>query len=706
MMDLDPSISAVLGEEDGRAPPPIHHATPGYQSFFENAVEGIYRTTVDGRYLDANQSLANIYGYESPAALKAAIADIAAQLYVNPKCRVAFREAVERDGFVRGFEARARRADGRLIWITENARCVRDARGGILYFEGTVEDITAKKEADEQIRMSAAVFENVADGIVILDNDKVVRAVNPAYEAMTDCPAADIVGRRLDLLADGFHEKTFLQHVWAEIEERGRWSGDATCWRRTGDPFVAAVSMIAVPGIDPGSRLTVITCSDISSRKRQEARIWHHANYDLLTELPNRHLTTEHLQQAMLQADRGRASVAVLYLDIDDFKQVNDALGHTAGDELLRLVTRRLRSCTRHSDVIGRIGGDEFLLVAAGVSGPSGVGELCEKIHNGFQEPFMIGAREIHCRPSIGVALYPADGADAETVIRNADVAMYEAKRNKSLRFVMFRKEMQASRAFSLDIRNDLARAIERGELDLYFQPKFNNRLGRIVGAEALLRWRHPTRGMVMPNDFISLAESSGLIVSIGAWTLREGCRQLAHWRANGVPLDSLSINLSPRQFLDPGLLASVEDALTRSGLPPSALELELTEGAMAVDVDHSIEILNGLKRIGVRLSIDDFGTGYSSLMRLKTLPIDVLKIDQSFVRDLGKTAADDEIVKAIIDLARVLGFSVVAEGVETAEQVAVLGARDCHTLQGYLFGRPIHSSAFAAVFQSLGSLN
>ncbi len=671
-----------------------------YRSIFENAVEGIYQTTVEGRYLRVNPALAKVYGYDTTEDLIKGLTDIAGQLYVDPTRRDDFKRIMSDDGVVRDFEAQVYRADHSVIWITENARCVRGSDGSIMFYEGTVEDITRRKSDEEQIKLLAKVFDSVGDGILIVDRSLTIKAVNPAYEAITSFSAEELVGTKLDILAPGYHEKTFLPSVWAELNARGHWSGEATCRRLNGSPFVAALSLAAVDGSGDAPGHFIVTCSDISFRKKQEQRIRHQANYDLLTQLPNRWLATERLEQAILLAQRQKSGLAVLYLDLNGFKQVNDGMGHQAGDELLRLVAKRLRASTRLSDVVGRLGGDEFIIGASDLTYPKAGSNLAHKILYNFADPFVISGREIYCLPSIGVAHYPNDGNTADLLVRNADMAMYAAKQNKARPVVVFEPHMLSVAEERLDIENDLRRALARQEFVLYYQPKVDSTTHEILGAEALVRWQHPEKGFVPPGSFISLAEECGLITAIGEWTLREACNQFVRWQAEGTPIKSVSVNLSPLQFLDRNLVDVVQRIIVETKMPPGSLELELTEGAMSVDIEQAITTLGNLRALGVKLSIDDFGTGYSSLAYLKRLPIDVVKIDRSFVKDLGKTAADGQIVGAIITLADRLGFNVVAEGVETDEQADLLKASQCELLQGYLFSKPVDPAAFSALFK------
>ncbi|TAL00439.1 MAG: bifunctional diguanylate cyclase/phosphodiesterase [Rhodospirillaceae bacterium] len=672
-----------------------------YRSIFENAVEGIYQTTIDGQYIRVNPALAQIYGFASPADLIVNLTDIAGQLYVDPTRRDDFKQAMAEAGTVRDFEAQVYRADRSVIWITENARCVRAPDGAILYYEGTVEDITRRKADEENIRLLATVFDSVGEGILIVDGDLVVKAVNPAYEAICGLDAAALVNRPLDLLAKGFHDNSFVPAILHDVETHGHWSGEATCQRRNGEFYLAALSVYVVRGREDDTSQMIVTCTDITFRKEQEHRIWHHANFDLLTELPNRWLMTERLQQHMLRAARKRTGLAVLFLDLNGFKQINDSLGHQAGDELLRLVARRLKACTRLSDAVGRLGGDEFLIVAPDATDAHGGAHLAEKILYTFADPFRLADREIFCVPAIGITYYPEHGSTADDLIRNADVAMYEAKRNRGRPFATFAPQMLEVSARRLEVEHDLHRAFENREFVLYYQPKVDAHTGRVVGAEALVRWYHPKRGIVPPSEFIPLAEECGLITALGEWTLREACEQLTKWQAEGIPIASVSVNLSPRQFVDASLISVVQRILQQTAIDPACLELELTEGAMSVDIEKAIFTLQSLKALGLRLSIDDFGTGYSSLTYLKRLPVDVVKIDQSFVRDLEDHTADSKIIAAIIGLADVLGFDVVAEGVETEKQVEILRLTRCDVFQGYLYSRPVTASQFAAFTQA-----
>jgi len=675
--------------EDGR------RESDPYRSMFDNAVVGIYQTTVDGRYLRVNPALARIYGYETPEALIRHLTDIAGQLYVDAGDRALFAEKMARDGKVQQFEARVYRRDGSILWILEDARCVRDADGAILYYEGVVTDITGRRQVEQKNRLLATVFESVVEGIVVIDDALVVQAANPAFEIIVGQSREDLIGRPLGLLGSGASNRRFLEHVCAEAARTGRWEGEAICWRQSGDEFPARLSTSVVRNPAGGLEHHVLVCTDITVRKQQEERIRYQANYDALTALPNRRMLHDRLGQAIVRARQSGNRVVIAFLDLDRFKQINDTLGHRAGDDLLRLVARRLRSSLRHSDTVGRFGGDEFIVVAPEVSDLRAVEGIAEKIVYAFSEPFPLAERTLYCSPSIGLAVFPDDGDSADVLIRNADAAMFEAKRNKPRHYARYQVRSGAKEGSRLDIEHDLRGAVGRGEFDLYFQPKLALGDGTISGAEALIRWHHPRMGLVSPAQFIPIAEDTGVIHEIGQWTLAEACAQLGRWRRGGLMLPSISVNLSPRQFNARNIISLATRSVAEAEIEAGLLDLELTESAMTVDIEGAVQTMTGLKRAGVRLSIDDFGTGYSSLSYLKRFPIDTLKVDRSFVKDLDTCTADRAIVEAVVTLGRSLGCQVVAEGVETVGQREALERCGCTHIQGYLISPPLAVTAF-----------
>jgi diguanylate cyclase (GGDEF)-like protein len=440
---------------------------------------------------------------------------------------------------------------------------------------------------------------------------------------------------------------------------------------------------------------------DITERKLAEERIRHMAHHDELTGLPNRSLIRDRLEQAIRHARRHGRSVAVAFIDLDGFKLVNDGLGHNAGDDLLKVIGARMAGCMRRDDMLGRFGGDEFVIILSDhPDDPMSVAPVLEKIRHAVNEPVLLEGQEVQVSCSMGVAMYPRDGDDPNTLMMNADAAMYRAKDLGKNAFQFYAREMNASVEENLVLLEGLRSALEHSQFSLLYQPKVDLRSGRIFGVEALIRWQHPEHGMVPPARFIALAEESGLIIPIGDWVLQTACRQAKAWCDAGLPPVTMSVNVSPRQFEEKRLVERVAQALHDSGLPASALEIEVTEGLIMRDLAQSVGKMGELKAMGVALSIDDFGTGYSSLSALKTFPISTLKIDKSFVSDLADNAGDQAIALAVISLGHRLNLRVLAEGVETEQQRRFLLENDCDEMQGYLFSRPLPAPEVAGLLR------
>jgi diguanylate cyclase (GGDEF)-like protein/PAS domain S-box-containing protein len=445
---------------------------------------------------------------------------------------------------------------------------------------------------------------------------------------------------------------------------------------------------------------------DVTERKAQEARIEHLAYHDALTGLPNRAMLMDRLAQALSQAQRRDQQVAVLFIDLDRFKLVNDSLGHAVGDQLLQEIARRLRGALREDDTVARVGGDEFQVITSNVAGSVDVARIAEKLMRALGEPFTLEGQELHVTASIGVSLFPRDGASGELLLKYADTALYEAKGEGRNGYRFFSPEMNAQAHGRLRLENDLRRAVERHELVLHYQPQLDLATGEVCAVEALVRWRHPVRGLVLPNAFIPMAEETGLVLGIGKWVLDEACRQVAEWQRGGLA-DNLSplrvaVNISARQLQRPGLDGAVRRALSRSGLAPQCLELEITESSVMLDPQHAQSVLQSLRDLGVQLSIDDFGTGYSSLAYLKRLPLDRLKIDRSFIGGIPADSDDAAIVETIIVMTHKLGLRVIAEGVETLEQRLQLVRQGCDEMQGFLLAHPVPAEELPPLLKKL----
>jgi diguanylate cyclase (GGDEF)-like protein len=457
---------------------------------------------------------------------------------------------------------------------------------------------------------------------------------------------------------------------------------------------------------EPDVEGLVVTARDIAPRKAFEQQLIRQAFQDSLTLLPNRALFRDRLEQALIRAARRQARVGLLYLDLDNFKLINDGLGHQAGDELLVEAAKRLQACVRGEDTVARLGGDEFVILLGSATEAEAV-LAAERVEQQFRRPFKIDGRDFVTTVSVGIALGDAGHDRPDLLLRNADIAMYLAKAGGRARHVVFQAGMQTDSLSRLDLENDLREAVGRGEMRVHYQPIVILDSGRVTEVEALLRWQHPTRGLMAPADFIAIAEESGLIVPIGQWVLEEACRQVAAWQAE-FPADpklTISVNLSPRQFQQSNLVDQVSGALRAAGLAPTGLKLEITEGAIMRDVEATIKTLWQLKRLGVQLAIDDFGTGYSSLASLKRLPLDILKIDHSFINGIGHDPEDTAIVRAIILLAKSLHLSVTGEGIETAEQAALLRGWACEHGQGYFFSRPMEGAALTEMLRACGHI-
>jgi len=550
-------------------------------------------------------------------------------------------------------------------------------------------DISDRKRSEEALRLYAKVFENSGEAIMITDRDNRIVAVNQALVRDTGYARADLLGRDPRVLASQRTPRDTYRAMWSALQETGYWQGELWDQRKDGVtyPKWAAISAIR----DDAGELTnyIASFTDISERKAAEARIDHLAHHDALTGLYNRYNLETRLAQSLLAARRENRLLAVMFIDLDRFKIINDTLGHGAGDQLLVEVARRLGDCVRESDIVARLGGDEFVVALTSLGCDMDAALIAAKILGELSHPYTIDGRLLHSTPSIGISMFPFNGEDSETLMKNADTAMYHAKEKGRHNFQFFTPAMTAAATERMELERDLRGALAKREYELHYQPQVCARSGRLRGAEALIRWRHPERGLIPPDRFIPIAEETGVIEAIGAWVLDEACRQKAAWRAAGLTDLRVAVNLSAVQLRSPALVATVEAAMAAHGVGRDELELEITESAAMEDPERAIGQLKALRDLGVALAIDDFGTGYSSLAYLKLLPIHTLKLDRAFVRDIESDENDAAISAATIALARNLGLKVVAEGVETESQRTFLSHHDCDLLQGYLFGRP-----------------
>jgi diguanylate cyclase (GGDEF)-like protein/PAS domain S-box-containing protein len=561
---------------------------------------------------------------------------------------------------------------------------------GRVVLQATVRDVSERKRAEGRLRLAAGVFDGSHDGIMVVDRYRKIIAVNPAFTRITGYAPEEVVGQTPRVLSSGRHGREFYETMWAAIERDAAWEGEL--WNRRKDgltyPEWLSISIIRDTAGEVSHYIGVF--SDISSQKADQERIHFLAYYDALTQLPNRSLLADRFQQAAAMVQRSRRMLAVLFIDLDRFKQVNDSLGHQTGDELLKVVAERLADCLRESDTLARLGGDEFVLLLPDTEVAEDAVVVAEKCKCALSLPVMVAGHELRVTPSIGIALCPQDGETLDVLLRNADTAMYAAKDAGRNTFQFFTGDMNARIFARMLLESEMRQGLERGEFVLHYQPQVDVGRGRIIGVEALVRWQHPTQGLVYPGSFIAVAEETGLIVPLGDWVLRQACQQNAAWQAAGLPPIVVAINVSALQFRMKDFYASIMAGMMLAGLDARWLELELTESILIEDVDETLRMLDRLKGLGVSLSVDDFGTGYSSLSYLKRFPVDKLKVDQSFVRDLTDDADDRAIAASIIAMGHRLGLRVVAEGVETAEHLAILRDEHCDEYQGYFFSRPV----------------
>ncbi len=558
------------------------------------------------------------------------------------------------------------------------------------------EQKTSLAESAEKLRLSAKVFERSWESIVIADAGMHIISVNSAFTEMTGYAAADVLGRPLQVLCAEQDEGGFSRRIGQDLKQADHWQGELQHRRRNGATYPAWLHVSVIRDAENRPGHYIVGFLDISDRKLAEERIEYMAFHDPLTGLPNRRLAMERLELAIALADRSGSRTALMFLDLDNFKTINDSFGHAIGDLLLQAVAARLMTCIRDSDTICRQGGDEFLVVLGNANDTDAITIVTEKILETLAETFNVEGNELSTSTSIGIAVFPDDGRDIETLLKRADTAMYHAKETGRNAYRFFTEQMNLDAVEHQRIRVGLLYALERGEFRLHYQPQIDLASGAVIGAEALIRWSHPERGTLAPDQFITIAEESGLIVPIGAWVLREACRQAAAWRKSGLPQLVIAVNVSAIQFKRGDLEACVRQALDESGLPPGCLELELTESVLIHDTDQVLATLQRLKALGVMLSIDDFGTGYSSLSYLTRFKVDKLKIDRSFVCDMENHPGNALMVKAIIQMARSLNLKTIAEGVEDAELVAFLRRHHCAEAQGYYFSRPMPAIEFA----------
>lgn len=556
-------------------------------------------------------------------------------------------------------------------------------------------DITKRKRIEEELRLSATVFENTNEGVIITDKDANIVAVNQSFTEITGYTSEEVIGKNPKLLKSGRHDQAFYQTIWTSIQEKGQWKGEIWNRRKNGEVYPQWLNISVVKNNQSEVINYVAVFSDISTLKQSEEQLEHLATHDTLTNLPNRLLFNDRLEHALKYAKRHDTKVSLLYIDLDNFKGINDCFGHPFGDRLLQVVADRLTTCVRDEDTVARLGGDEFTIIIEDIIHSYDAAVVAHRVLDSLSKPIAIEGHEIFTTASIGISLYPDHGNDVHVLMKNADMAMYHAKKIGRNKYQFYVSEMTLLAQERIMLETALRCALERKEFILHYQPQVDVNRRQIVGVEALVRWQNPEMGLIFPNKFIPLSEEIGLISSIGEWVLHTACAQGHVWQLAGYPSLRIAVNISSHEFVKKDFVEKVKQILKKTGFASSLLEIEITEGTLLKNIDDNIAILKGLKALGIHIAIDDFGTGYSSLSYLKQFSIDRLKIDRSFIKNIPHNSNDIAITKAIIAIARSLGIQVTAEGVETQKQLDFLISEYCTEVQGYIFSPPVSAEEF-----------
>ncbi|MFZ5594315.1 MAG: sensor domain-containing protein [Pseudomonadota bacterium] len=673
----------------------MHQSEERLARFFAASYEGLFFHD-QGKILDVNPAIPEILGYAADETIGRNVIE-----FVAPRSRQQVLCNMQA-GFEGAYEIFIIKKDGAQIPVEIRAKTV-EYQGRAIRMVA-VQDISEYKKAEERQRLAASVFDNTIEAIVITDAQKGIVAVNKAFTDITGYESHEALGENPRFYQSGRHNKTLPAELSKSLETHGQWRGEVLNRRKNGEIYPAWECVTAIKDDEGQITNYLAVFSDISAIKESEKRLTYLAHHDALTGLPNRLLFLASLNQALRRAKRHKQQVALLFLDLDRFKIINDTLGHACGDRLLQEIAIRLKNCVRAEDTVARLGGDEFTIILSEVAHAEDAAILAKKIINTVAQPIYVDGHEITTSTSVGISIYPDDAEDSEGLAKAADAAMYRAKESGRHNYQFYAAELTEKAFEHLSLEQGLRQALAREEFVLHYQPQFLLKNNSIYGVEALIRWQHPKLGLVPPDKFMAVAEETGLIVPIGEWVLHTVYHQAKAWRAAGLPQLQIGVNIVGRQILQGQILNTLYTVMEESGMRPGELqlELEITEGDLEI-AEHSIELLRNLKSLGVTLAIDDFGTGYSSLSRLKHLPIDTLKIDRSFVRDIPHDPDDVAIANAIIAMARSLKLKVVAEGVETADQLAFLRTQQCDIVQGYFLNKPVPADEITHLYGSTG---
>ena len=564
------------------------------------------------------------------------------------------------------------------------------ARARLFDFLGMNPGLKRQRQDQERLRQAAVVFDCTREGVLVSDSRGVIVHVNRALVEITGYPAEEVLGRRPNMFKSGRHGPEFYQAMFKTIDEHGEWHGEIWNRRKSGEVYPQWQTVRAITDDKGQVSHYVAVFSDISAIKNSQTELARLVHHDPLTDLPNRLLFTDRTEQALASAQRHQTGCALLMIDLDHFKIINDSLGHNVGDLLLKAVAERLLRVFGKGFTVARLGGDEFAVLIDSCAQASQAAGLAQQVLEIMKGPFDVDKHQLFISASVGISVFPGDALNAEQLLRNADSALFKAKSSGREGYALYTEELTAHAQYRVEVASDLRRALEQQELRVYYQPVHELKTSRLIGVEALVRWEHPQRGLLAPGEFIPIAERTGLIAEIDAWVLEQACWQMVQWQGAGVELAFVAVNISSRLFARPELFALVSTVLADTGLDPALLELEVTESAVMDNSQVALEQMHRLRALGLRLAIDDFGTGFSSLLRLKRLPVQKLKIDQGFVAGLPGDNDDVAIVRAVIALGQSMGLQVHAEGIEQVGQAQFLLDLDCDLGQGYWFGRPM----------------
>lgn len=648
----------------------------------------------DGNYLYVSPSCERLTGYRADEFMADAslmrrivfgedVGDVERNCGTCQHGRIAFDRHVEH-------EFRIVKKNGDVRWIEHHCQAVVRDDGTSLGCRTSNRDITSRKKVEDELRLYGMVLENSSEGMMVTDVNNRIVAINPAFTHITGYAYEEVLGKNPKIFQSGRHDAAFYRDMWNALDSSGHWQGEIWDKRKDGSVHAKMLTINTIRDQAGGVHRYVALFADITEKKKAEELIWHQANYDALTGLPNRRMFRERLEHEIKNAERFGFSLAVLFIDLDEFKEVNDTLGHDQGDVLLKETARRLSAFVGASDVLARLGGDEFVIVFANLDERPHIEDIAQAINTKLSEPYHLQGEVAYVSASLGITLYPNDAITSDALLKGADQAMYLSKKLGRNRFSYFTPALQEAAQKRLRLANEMRGALAARQFEVHYQPIVDLASGRMHKAEALIRWRHPERGMVSPADFIPLAEETGLIIEIGAWVFEQSARQVQHWRQHYDGAFQISVNRSPVQFMDSKNSQSCQEILEQLQLPGDAIAIEITEGVLLEERSAVAEILRNFRGHGMQISIDDFGTGYSSLSYLRKFQIDYLKIDKSFIDHVVTNASNFALCEAMIVMAHKLGIKVVAEGIETEEQRRLLADIGCDYGQGYLFSRPL----------------